>query len=209
MTYFNFKDLTFEPNNRLLFDRLHGELNPHEILLVRGSNGCGKTTLLRMLAALIEPHTGSISWQSKCIFKNRDSFHQQLHYIGHQNAIKPSLTVYENLQLYSALAAIKFDSNHAIHVLKKAGLDHLRDALASHLSAGQLRRLSLARLLFNPQPVWILDEPMTALDLAGQQWLNELILEHLTLSGIAIVATHQQLPLNHPVKTLWIGESSS
>src|SRR5438046_786881 len=97
------KNIAFERNYQFLFSQVHCELQAGEILQIRGENGSGKSTLLRILASYLEPHEGNISWHGKCITLHRDTYQQQLHYIGHQNGIKPYLTVYENLELTSAL----------------------------------------------------------------------------------------------------------
>ncbi|MDR3478292.1 MAG: heme ABC exporter ATP-binding protein CcmA [Gammaproteobacteria bacterium] len=201
--------LRFERNNITLLDQIHSTVNAGELLQVRGANGCGKSTLLRLLAGYLEPHDGAIFWQNKSITEQRECYQQNIHYVGHRNGIKSTLTVAENLKLQCALSNIRFEPTNAQAVLKKMGLQHITDKHAAHLSAGQLRRLALARLALTPNKIWILDEPTTALDTEGQTVLNELLTQHLTHGGIAIVATHQDLDKSHPTKMLHLGAANA
>jgi heme exporter protein A len=197
--------LACERNNELLFSDLHCTLQSGELLQIRGANGSGKSTLLRMLAGFIEPEVGTITWQKKSIFAQRESYQQQLHYLGHQNALKPALTAIENLQFSSALLQQSVELDDIQDTLEKMQLQNLQHTQAQYFSAGQLRRLSLARLLLQPKHLWILDEPTTALDQAGQELLTQLLDQHLTCGGLAIVATHQTLSITQPVKTMTLG----
>ncbi len=179
--------------------------NEGDIIQVRGHNGCGKSSLLRILAGFIEPQKGRITWDGLCISTYRDVYIENLIYIGHLNAIKPNLTVYENLSLKRTLTGHK--SQDVNIIIKKIGLHKAIDRQAQYLSAGQLRRLCLARLMLAPATLWILDEPNTALDDEGQALLNELLIEHTENNGIAIIATHQELSLNHAIKTIHLGNN--
>jgi len=199
-------NLAFERNNQFLFREINFALQAGDLLQVRGANGSGKSTLLRMLAGFIEPQGGTILWQDKSICQHRDAYQQQLHYLGHHNGIKHSLTVYENLQLHAALMTNKPEPNHLKTAIKQVDLTHVSHTQAIHLSAGQLRRLGLARLLLHPIPLWILDEPTTALDADGQALLGHLLKQHLTNGGMAIIATHQTLAILHNTKTIYLGE---
>lgn len=194
--------LSFERENELLFSGIHDELKPGDILQVRGDNGCGKSTLLRILAGYIQPETGDVLWQDKNIFKTLDTYTQQLGYLGHQNGIKPNLTVYENLKLSSALSGLKIKDDSVKAILRNLNLEHALDTQTIYLSAGQKRRLALARLQLSPARLWILDEPTTALDHSGQQLFADLLKQHVIHSGIAIIATHSDLRIDHPMKTL-------
>ncbi len=187
-------NLAFERNNKILFSQINCVLNSGELLQVRGANGSGKSTLLRILAGLIEPETGTVLWQDKLI------------YLGHQHGVKSHLTVHENLKLNATLFANKINSEAIRSTIQKIGLSHVANAQAFTLSAGQLRRLSLARLLLNPAQLWILDEPTTSLDVAGQQLLHELLNLHVTNGGMAVLATHQHLSLQCNIKTIALGD---
>jgi heme exporter protein A len=199
------QNLGFERNNIPLLDQINSTANAGELLQVRGANGCGKSTLLRLLAGYLEPHSGAIFWQNQSITEQCDTYQQHIHYVGHRNGIKPILTVTENLKLLCALNQIPFHAATIKTVLTKMGLQHAADKQACHLSAGQLRRLALARLSLNRSKIWILDEPTTALDTTGQAVLTDLLTEHLTDGGLAIIATHHDLDLSYPVKTLLLG----
>lgn len=200
--------LGFERNNQTLFKEINCTLESGELLQIRGTNGSGKSTLLRIIAGFLEPQAGNVLWQGHPISRQRNTYQENLHYIGHQNGIKPSLTVEENLQLSCALAAINSIPQELKKITEKIGLKRFLQKQAMHLSAGQTRRLSLARLLLNTNPIWILDEPTTALDAEGQKLLADLLNEHLAVGGIAIVATHQPLQLQQPMKMIWLGENN-
>ncbi len=201
------KNLSFERNHQFLFKNLNCELQTGEILQLRGPNGSGKSTLLRILAGYLEPLSGDILWQGKSIFDDRTLYQQQLQYLGHKNGVKPYLTVCENLELCCALGANPLDPYRIASVLRFVGLTKSMDTQAVRLSAGQVRRLALARLLINPTPLWILDEPMTALDTDGQALLSVLLKQHLSTGGLVIVATHQSLPFEWPTKVIQLGHT--
>lgn len=205
LTNFSSKQLAFERHYHFLFKHLNFELCSGELLQVRGNNGTGKSTLLRILAGFIEPHEGQVLWHGKSIFTECDNYQEQIHYLGHQNGLKLQLTIYENLALHFALANKKADFSHLNHMIAQMNLSHQIHTKASQLSAGQLRRLAMLRLIANPVPLWILDEPITALDAAGQQLLMHFLGQHLANKGMAIIATHQNLPFSH-IKTIRLGE---
>jgi heme exporter protein A len=194
-------DLIFKRGQHVFFSKLSHTISSGEIIQIRGHNGSGKSTLLRILAGFIEPHEGRVTWNGVCISQNRDDYLENMSYIGHLNGIKPNLTVYENLSLICTLAGYK--SKKLNIIIKKVGLE--ADMQARFLSAGQLRRLCLARLLITSSVIWLLDEPQTALDDEGQTLLNTLLIEHLANQGIAVIATHQALTLNYPIKTIFLG----
>lgn len=202
-----FHGLAFERNYQPLFTGITDTLHAGEILQIRGTNGCGKSTLMRILAGYIEPQAGTILWRNTCIFQQRDEYQQYVHYIGHQNGVRPYLTVQENLYLSAAVAGEKIDPAAVSNITQRINLHHLAETQTLRLSAGQLRRLALARLLLSTKPVWILDEPMTALDADGQALLFTMLKQHSAMGGISIVATHQELLLDAQTKTLLLGES--
>ena len=199
--------LAFERNNAPLFSDINCLLSNGEMLQIRGANGAGKSTLLRIIAGYIQPQTGMILWECRNIFQQLDNYTQQICYLGHQNAVKPHLTVYENLQLSAALANKKISHEKFISVLHTMGIEHARETQAIHLSAGQTRRLALSRLLLTSARLWILDEPTTALDADGHDLLMDLLQQHLSSGGIAIIAAHHPLEAIHPIKMLHLNES--
>jgi len=186
-------NLSFERQFITVFSQLNFTLAPGELLQIRGENGSGKSTLLRILAGFIDAPPSTIQWNYQCITDCLAEYQQQLHYIGHQNGIKHHLTVYENILFYSALGNASTTDYSSI--LTKMGIAKRLHTPAHDLSAGQLRRLSLARLVLSERPLWILDEPLSALDQSGQFILGNLLNEHLAAKGMAIVATHHDLPL--------------
>jgi len=202
---FTFDEISLERNNQFLFQKISCSLTNGDILQISGANGSGKSTLLRILAGLLEPESGSILWQKKCIYQNTKTYKRELHYLGHQNGIKTSLTVRENLKHYCALNYAAYKQSDIIILASKLKLKHALDTQASLLSAGQLRRLSLAKLLLNPHRLWLLDEPATALDAEGQTLLMDLILQHQSRGGITILATHQPLLLSVKMKNIHLG----
>lgn len=201
------ENIGYERKQKMLFHTLNCTVSAGECLQVRGANGAGKSTLLRIMAGLLEPQQGNVLWQGISILRQREEFQQQLHYIGHHSGMKSRLTVFENMVLSTALK-ITTKPFSIDDVIKKMGLNTLRNTLISELSAGQLRRLSLARLFLHSAPIWLLDEPTTALDQTGQELLLQQLEEHLTNGGMAIIATHHELTLKKPVKTLHVGEKS-
>ena len=183
---------------REIFSRLDFEASAGEALAVTGRNGSGKTSLLRLIAGLLAISGGSV------ILKGGDAeltLPEQAHYLGHRDALKPALSVMENLGFWrDFLGGEAFDPAES---LAAVGLDHAGHLPAAYLSAGQRRRLSIARLLAVRRPVWLLDEPTNALDVAGQSLFAAVMADHLARGGLIIAATHA--PLGLPAKELRIG----
>ena len=162
-----------------------------EAVAVVGRNGSGKTSLLRLIAGLLIPAGGTIALHGG---DAELTLPEQCHYLGHRDALKPALSVAENLTFWADfLGGGRFDAGES---LATVGLDHAADLPAAFLSAGQRRRLSLARLLTVRRPVWLLDEPTTALDVAGQDMFSGLMREHLSRGGLIIAATHAPLGID-------------
>lgn len=181
------KNLGFKRGEEWLFQKIDFEVGPHECLQITGANGAGKTTLLRILAGLIETSQGKITWGNCALTQDFPTFFQ---YIGHKSGLKSNLTAEENLLLYAALKNRKLLPSELNKIITKMHLSHLRNIKIHHLSAGQTRRLSLARLLVHPVPLWILDEPLSALDETTERLIIEMINTHLIEGGLVVAATH-------------------
>lgn len=181
--------------DRRLFGDLSFAVEPGGWLHVTGDNGAGKTTLLRTLVGLSQPDAGEIRWNGVSVSERADEFRASSVYLGHPAAIKDELSPLENLRLALALDGHDVDEDAALDALERIGLAGREDLAARHLSAGQKRRVLLARLLLRPAALWVLDEPFTALDRDAIGVLHALIEAHLDRDGMAVLTSHQAVPL--------------
>ena len=172
-----------------VFAGVSAAVGPASALVVTGPNGAGKTTLLAALAGLLRPAAGGIGWTG---LPADTPAREAIHHLGHLGAVKPSLSLAENLGFWRDLYGGAGDLAPA---LASAGLGGLGAYPAGILSAGQARRLALARLIVAPRPVWLLDEPTAGLDAEGAEWVARLIADHLAAGGLAVVATHQPIAI--------------
>lgn len=180
---------------RRLFADLAFELASGEWLHVQGENGSGKTTLLRALVGLAQPAEGEIRWRGQPIGTLGEEYRREMVYLGHHGAVKEELTPLENLELAAALDGHRLDDRQAIATLHRFGLKGREELPVRFLSAGQKRRVLLARLVARNAPLWVLDEPFTALDVKAVDMLSALIGEHLAAGGMAILTSHQAMPM--------------
>src|SRR6185437_11606285 len=182
------RGVTCVRGGREVFSGLDFELATGEALAVTGHNGSGKTSLLRLIAGLLMPTEGIIALEGG---EAEFTLAEQAHYLGHRDALKPALSVEENLSFWrNFLGGEVADAGKS---LQAVGIDHAAHLPAAYLSAGQRRRLSLARLLAVRRPVWLLDEPTAALDAAGQELFAGLMRDHLSRGGLILAATHGPL----------------
>ncbi len=186
---------------RQVFGGINLQLASGEALALTGPNGVGKSSLLRLLAGLLRPAEGDIALAGGG--GDERSIAERAHYLGHLDALKPALTVRENIEFWVHYLAGDRDPADG---LAATGLDSLAHLPAAYLSAGQRRRLSLARLVAVPRPIWLLDEPASALDSAGQEMLAGLMRDHLAGGGMIVAATHG--PLGVECKMLQLGRSA-
>lgn len=186
-------DLSCSRGEHPLFAGLNFKLAAGELLQVQGENGSGKTTLLRTLCGFISPHAGEIRWRGMQIRELGEEYLANVVYLGHANAIKDELNALENLRISSALSGCAVSDSAAIAALRRMGLRGRETFPVKVLSQGQRRRVALARLLINKAPLWVLDEPLAALDVGAVALMQELIAEHLSSNGMVIFTTHQAL----------------
>jgi heme exporter protein A len=180
---------------RRLFSGLDLAVGPGEWLHVQGENGAGKTSLLRILSSLSPPAEGEIRWRGEPIGALAEDYRREMLFLGHHGAVKEELTPFENLMLAAQLDGAALDETAALKALARFGLRGREDLAVRFLSAGQKRRVLLARLAVRQATLWILDEPFTALDVKAVDMLSGLIVDHVTGGGIAILTSHQTIPL--------------
>jgi len=188
-------DLACARGERTLFTGMSFRLGTGQLLLVQGGNGRGKTSLLRLLCGLAQPLEGAVCWRGQPITKERELFHREMAYIGHVNGIKDDLTPMENLRMSAALAGRHLDEVTAEQSLVRLGLERCLDLPARVLSFGQRRRVILAGLITAGALLWILDEPLTGLDVHGVALVEGLLRDHVTGGGMVVMTTHQPLSL--------------
>ncbi|MGF1688914.1 cytochrome c biogenesis heme-transporting ATPase CcmA [Photobacterium japonica] len=204
-------------DERVLFENLQFSVTSGELVQIEGHNGAGKTTLLRILAGLGHADNGKVYWHNEHIEIAREDYHQDLLFLGHQTGVKRELTAYENLAFFQSMHKENPESalrgsptvsgeQSLWQALAHVGLAGREDVPAGQLSAGQQRRVALARLWLSNHMLWILDEPLTAIDKQGVKVLEQLFLSHVQRGGMVILTTHQDLftDSNH-LRTIKLG----
>jgi heme exporter protein A len=185
------QNLSLERGGRLLLSGVSFALEAGEALVMTGPNGAGKSSLLRAIAGFLPLSDGKVVWEG---LRDGETAEERLHFLGHADALKGALTAAENLEFWAGL--LGGEKGGAVAALAQLGLAHVADLPVRALSAGQKRRVALARLLVARRPVWLLDEPTTALDAAAQGRFAEITRAHLREGGLVIVATHAPLGLD-------------
>nr|WP_319564705.1 cytochrome c biogenesis heme-transporting ATPase CcmA [uncultured Rhodoferax sp.] len=191
----SFSKLGCIKGGRQLFKNVDCTLEAGNWLYVAGANGVGKTSLLRMVCGLAPIESGHIFWNGLPIQTQSENFRQNLCYLGHLNALQESMTVDENLAFTSALGGMTPDRLQTQEVLTQFGLRGRGKQLVRHLSQGQKRRVALSRLVLSPAKLWVLDEPYVAMDEAGIGLLANLIADHLSKGGMAVLTSHQRVAI--------------
>ncbi len=184
------RDLHLWRGERHVLRGLSVEAAPGDCVHLAGPNGSGKTTLLRVLAGLLTPEQGGVSWQGQPIAADRDAYAATISYLGHSDGLKPDFTARENLAFECGLRRV-LEAGDIDAVLAQVGLSGAREQPARSLSAGQRRRLAMARVILSQAGLWLLDEPFTNLDTDGVQMLAGVIARHLDAGGAALIASHQ------------------
>lgn len=188
-------DLGFARGQIMIFEAVNLTAKPGEVLMIRGGNGAGKTSLLRVLAGLSRASEGDFSFQMQNAKPVSGPAHGHMEWLGHGNAMKPGLTALQNLQFWSSPSIKSVDLENALENSGLAGFEHRQQQT---LSAGQRRRLALSRLWLSPHSVWYLDEPSSNLDARGVQLVENLLDAHCERGGTAIVATHDMVRPKSP-----------
>ena len=181
--------------DRRLFTALNFSVKPGELIELRGANGSGKTSLLRILCGLAAPAEGEVRWQGKNIRSLGEEYSGAVSYLAHQNGVKDELSAIENLRIACGVAGNPLSTSDAQAILERVGLSRQQNLPARSLSAGQRRRVALARLLTSKGALWLLDEVLTSLDDTAIKLSRQFIGDHLSNGGLAVIATHQELDM--------------
>lgn len=187
------RELTCVRGEKQLFSGLNMRLSSGACLHVRGENGVGKTSLLRLLTGLAKPDSGEVMWSNQNISKDLLGYHRDLLFLGHRDGLKEDLTALENLQMYAVLDAVPLTQEKALAALWRFGLRGREYLPVNCLSAGQKRRVLMARMLTRQAALWILDEPFNALDVKAVHELKNLIAEQLLQGGLVVMTSHQEV----------------
>ena len=192
MSFFEIKNISCIRGNKLLFKNLNFKLNNKELLVIKGANGSGKTSLLKILTGLLTPLSGDMFVNKRNINSNKDEYFKYFDYVGHENAIKDALTVKENLFFYLKIKKNFLNSNF-LKAVKIFNLKDLLDIKAENLSSGEKRRVSLSKLILSNSKIWFLDEPTNNLDEKNSKIFFRILKDHLESNGLAIIASHDDI----------------
>ncbi len=204
MSQFSGTNLTCIRGERVVFEALDFSIGEGEVLCLRGRNGSGKSSLIRVMAGLLGVVEGDMSWNAEPLLEDPEGHRARLHYVGHQDAIKTALTVTENLTFWAEMSGVETDKQTVPEALETFSLSNLAKLPARFLSAGQRRRLNLARIVASPAPLWLLDEPTNSLDKESVTTLYDAIATHRQKGGMVVLATHDDL--TEDVRILDLGQ---
>ena len=196
MSFFEAKNISCIRGNKLLFKNLNFKLFSGELLLIKGANGSGKTSLLKILSGLLKPISGSIIVNKKDMNLLKDEYFKYFEYVGHENAIKSALTVRENLNFYLKIKKDLTKKNFEKSI-KIFNLKNLLDVKIENLSSGEKRRVSLSRLILSNSKIWFLDEPTNGLDKINTLNFFKILKQHLQFNGLAIIASHDEIKIKN------------
>lgn len=202
------RNLFCERDDRVLFESLDIDIKAGELVQVEGPNGAGKTTLLRILSGLSQAYEGELFWQGQSMSEVRSEFLSNLLYLGHKPGVKSVMTPIENLQSHMACRSVCTIDNIE-KALDIVGLSGYEDVPCHSLSAGQHRRVALARLHLSDDPLWVLDEAFTAIDKAGVKALEQLMAERISKGGTVVLTTHHELTLDVPFRKIVLGGAAT
>ncbi|QEA37929.1 cytochrome c biogenesis heme-transporting ATPase CcmA [Pistricoccus aurantiacus] len=203
------RNLSCERDGRYLFEGLDLNVGSGDLVRVEGPNGSGKTTLLKILCGQLGDYEGEIFWNEQPMRRARGLFLANLLYMGHTPGVKAGLTALENLAWYQALVGEKSSEARRFKVLEEVGLAGFEDVPAAQLSAGQQRRIALARLALIERPLWVLDEPFTAIDRHGVAALEQRLLAQVKRGGSVLLTTHHDLAPLGRIKSIALGPGAS
>lgn len=199
MANFSGSDLTCLRGERLVFGGVSFAAQSGDAIMLRGRNGAGKSSLLRVMAGLLSPRSGQICWDDENIADDRIAHQARLQYLGHQDAVKPVLSVRDNLRLWGQLRGIKNLEQEIDTALDVLDIHHLSRVSGRYLSSGQKRRTALARILIGQSDLWLLDEPTVGLDRESCGEVSRMIADFRSSGGIVIYSTHIDLEVDNPV----------
>lgn len=200
------RQLSCVRDERILFEDLDFTVSRGELVQIEGPNGAGKTTLLRIVAGLGLADSGCVFWSGKPVVQVREEFERHLLFLGHHAGVKRELTAFENLAFYQKMHGT-LDEERLWAALACAGLAGYEDVPAAQLSAGQNRRIALARLWISNAPLWVLDEPLTSIDKRGIGVLENLFHQHVNRGGMVLFTTHQDIFVgNVTLRRIRLGE---
>ena len=204
---FETRSLECVRDDRQLFSDLSFTVSDAEVLQIEGHNGSGKTSLLRILCGLRLPEAGQVMWQGESIISNREDYYENMVYIGHLPCIKADLTVMENVRSLLDTRSLNLSDEVIEPALEKVGLASYEDVQGKALSSGQRRRILLAFVELAQARLWILDEPLTALDVQGVELMESMILEHRQAGGSVIFTTHHGMQLDCEMRSVHLGRN--